>query len=49
MLKDVGLGLRLGSSRSAFGNVIHVDLAFPLDGGSDIDSVQFVVETKAHF
>jgi hemolysin activation/secretion protein len=49
LLKDVGLGLRLGSSRSAFGNVIHVDLAFPLDGGNDIDSVQFVVETKAHF
>ena len=47
LLKDVGIGLRLGSSRSAFGNVVHVDLAFPLDGGSDIDSVQFVVETKS--
>jgi hypothetical protein len=49
LLKDVGIGLRLGSSRSAFGNVIHVDLAFPLDGGDDIDSVQFVVETKVRF
>jgi Omp85 superfamily domain len=49
LLKDIGVGLRLGSSRSAFGNVIHIDLAFPLDGGKDIDSVQFVVETKAHF
>ncbi len=49
LLKDVGLGLRLGSSRSAFGNVIHIDLAFPLDGGNDIDSVQFVVETKSRF
>jgi hypothetical protein len=49
VLKDVGLGLRLGSSRSAFGNVIHIDLAFPLDGGDDIDDVQFVVETKAKF
>ena len=49
LLKDVGLGLRLGSSRSAFGNVIHIDLAFPLDGGDDIDDVQFVVETKAKF
>ena len=49
LLKDVGLGLRLGSSRSAFGNVIHVDLAFPLDGGDDIDQVQFVIETKARF
>lgn len=49
LLKDVGFGLRLGSSRAAFGNVIHIDLAFPLDGGDDIDSVQFVVETKAKF
>ncbi len=49
LLKDVGLGVRLGSSRSAFGNVIHIDLAFPLDGGDDIDSVQFVIETKARF
>jgi hypothetical protein len=49
LLKDVGLGLRLGSSRSAFGNVVHIDLAFPLDGGDDIDSVQFVIETKARF
>jgi outer membrane protein assembly factor BamA len=49
LLTDVGIGLRLGSSRSAFGNVLHIDLAFPLDGGDDIDSVQLVVETKAQF
>jgi hypothetical protein len=49
MLKDVGLGLRLGSSRSAFGNVVHIDLAFPLDGGNDIDSVQLIVETSQRF
>jgi len=49
LLRDVGFGLRLGSSRSAFGNVIHIDLAFPLDGDGEIDDVQFVVETKARF
>jgi len=49
LLKDVGLGLRLGSSRSAFGNVVHIDLAFPLDGGSNIDSVQLIVETSQQF
>ena len=49
LLKDVGIGLRFGSSRSAFGNVIHVDLAFPLDGDPSIDNVQFVVGTKAKF
>jgi len=49
LLKNVGLGLRFGSSRSAFGNVIHVDLAFPLDGDPTIDRMQFVVESKASF
>lgn len=48
-LKDVGLGLRFGSTRSAFGNVIHVDLAFPLDGDRSIDSVQFLIQTKRSF
>jgi hemolysin activation/secretion protein len=49
LLKDVGIGLRFGSSRSSFGNVIHVDLAFPLDGNGDIDDVQLLVETKGRF
>ena len=48
-LKDVGFGLRLGSSRSSFGSVIHLDLAFPLDGDDTIESVQFLVETKRSF
>jgi hemolysin activation/secretion protein len=49
LLKDVGVGLRLGSSRSSFGNVVHIDLAFPLDGDDDIDSVQLLVTTKRTF
>jgi len=49
LLKDIGFGLRLGSSRSSFGNVIHIDLAFPLDAGGEIDDVQLLVETKGTF
>jgi outer membrane protein assembly factor BamA len=49
LLKDIGIGLRLGSSRSAFGNVIHIDLAFPLDGDPSIKGVQFLVGTKGTF
>jgi hypothetical protein len=49
LLKDVGIGLRLGSSRSSFGNVLHIDLAFPLDGDDDIDQVQLLVQTKRTF
>ena len=49
LLKDVGFGLRFANSRSAFGNVIHVDLAFPLGAPTGIDKVQFIVETKVSF
>jgi outer membrane protein assembly factor BamA len=49
MLSDVGAGLRLTSPRSSGRSVVHVDLAFPLNGGPDIDSVQLVVETKTSF
>lgn len=49
LLRNVGLGLRFGNSRSALGNVLHVDFAFPLDGDSSIRSMQVVVETKQRF
>lgn len=49
MLTDAGIGLRLGNSRSALGNVLHIDLAFPLNGDKSIKSMQFLVETKRSF
>ncbi len=49
LLKDVGFGLRLGSTRSALGNVLHIDVAFPLDGPHTVDQVQFLVQTKRSF
>ena len=49
LLKDIGFGLRLGNSRTSLGNVIHVDVAFPLDGDSSIKKAQFVVEVKESF
>ena len=49
LLKDIGIGLRLGSSRSGLGNIIHIDLAFPLDGDPSISKVQLLVETKQRF
>lgn len=48
-LRDAGFGLRIGNNRSGSGRVIHVDLAFPLDGEDDIDSMQFLVEAKATY
>lgn len=49
LLKDVGVGLRFGSTRSALGNVLHVDLAFPLDGPGSIQNVQLLIQTKGSF
>jgi hypothetical protein len=49
LLRDIGFGLRLGSSRSARGNVLHLDVAFPLDGDSSLRGVQYLIETKKSF
>ncbi|MEY3465056.1 MAG: hypothetical protein RL603_654 [Pseudomonadota bacterium] len=49
VLSDVGVGLRFGNNRSALGNVLHVDVAFPLNRDASIKSVQFLVETKRSF
>jgi len=48
-LSDVGFGLRLLSARSAFGNILHADVAFPLNPDPNIKSVQFLLKTKASF
>lgn len=48
-LYDVGFGLRLTSPRSNGTSVIHVDLAFPINGDESIDSVQLVVGKKRSF
>ncbi|MBL8288266.1 MAG: BamA/TamA family outer membrane protein [Rubrivivax sp.] len=48
-LKNVGAGLRIVSTRSAFSNVLHIDIAMPLDATSDIKKVQLLVKTRATF
>jgi outer membrane protein assembly factor BamA len=46
---DVGVGLRLGSARSGLGNILHIDIAVPLDRTEDIDAMQLTIETKKSF
>ncbi|HET6629205.1 MAG TPA: hypothetical protein VFG91_05495 [Woeseiaceae bacterium] len=48
-LKDVGFGLRFGPTRGGDHQVIHLDIAFPLDGDPSIDDVQILLEKKASF
>lgn len=48
-LSNVGFGLRLAPTRTGSRSIIHIDLAFPLDGDDSIDSVQFLIESKRSF
>ena len=48
-LSNVGVGLRIFSVRSAFSNVLHLDIAVPLNRDVGVKSVQFLVKTKTSF
>jgi outer membrane protein assembly factor BamA len=48
-LSDVGFGLRILNDRASFGNVLHADVAFPLNTDPTIRSVQFLVKSYANF
>lgn len=48
-LRDAGVGLRLAVDRAAFANILHLDVAFPLDRAGDVKARQFVVRTEVNF
>ena len=48
-LANAGIGLRIFNVRASFGNVLHVDLAFPLNGDPDVRKVQLLVKVRASF
>jgi len=41
--------LRIGNTRSGLGNVLHIDLAFPVSDIAGIKRVQFLVQTMQSF
>ena len=49
VLRDIGIGLRLGNSRSAIGSVIHIDVAYPIDREASTRKVQISVQAKSSF
>jgi hemolysin activation/secretion protein len=49
LLRDLGIGLRLGSNRLGEGGVLHIDFAFPLDGEETIDNFQILVDARSSF
>jgi len=48
-LSDVGVGLRLISTRQSASKVLHIDIAYPLSENDEIDDYQFFVKAKSEF
>jgi len=49
LLSNIGIGLRLASSRAEKNLTLHIDLAIPLKKEDDVDEVQFLVTGKKRF
>ena len=48
-LADAGIGLRISSVRASTKDVLHIDLAFPLNATDNIKKVQVLVKGKTSF
>jgi hemolysin activation/secretion protein len=48
-LSNVGVGLRLGNSRSGLNSMVHIDFTYTLDEVPGEDRFQVTVETKSSF
>lgn len=48
-LGNGGFGLRIVSARAAFSNVLHVDVALPLNADHSVKRLQLLVKTKTSF
>jgi hypothetical protein len=53
-LRDVGIGLRISGTRTGnreegTHNILHIDIASPLDGGNDIAKFQWIIKVKKGF
>ena len=48
-LSNIGAGLRFTSPRTSRSDVLHIDVAVPLNRTPDIDNVQVVVVGRATF
>ena len=47
--KDIGLGLRISSSRTSSAQVMHLDIAFPLDNNVHTNRVQIIFNAETSF
>jgi outer membrane protein assembly factor BamA len=48
-LSDIGIGLRILNDRSSRGDVLHIDLAFPIHPAPGVRPYQFLIKTRRDF
>ena len=48
-LSDAGIGLRISSVRASTKDVLHIDVAFPINATPDIKKVQVLIKAKTSF
>ena len=49
LIRNVGVGLRLIPTRQSSGQVLHLDIAFPLDRTQEISTVQLILNARREF
>lgn len=49
LLSNIGFGLRMIPTRSSTAKVLHLDFAFPINSGKDVDNFQIMLKTKHNF
>ena len=49
LFTNIGIGFRLIPTRTSGGQVIHLDLATPINGSSNLDTLQFQIKAKKSF
>ncbi|WP_228730369.1 ShlB/FhaC/HecB family hemolysin secretion/activation protein [Shewanella yunxiaonensis] len=45
----IGVGARIYSSRSSYGNVVHIDFSLPMSNGENVNGWEWRFEVKSHF
>lgn len=49
LLRSAGIGLRINSSKTSIGKIIHMDLAYPLDEKDQVDPYQWTMKAEGTF
>lgn len=49
VLSNIGLGLRISPSKFRINRVAHIDIAWPLDEGDNIDNYQILIKGRVDF